>query len=318
MSALSYWSLDSGLQRWYSCCRCCCHCYCCCSLQYCFEILMQIIVLLCRVTYFLFQCLVMCFRLNFAKDPIVINTASATVRQMVNCVYERVIQVASFQNLLFFIYLMFFLDITKLVQCRFMMSFVLTMCYREVTYVVSHCAVSDISFIPHRLNPLCLGYFVFICQKKWFGRWERIYGNLELFAVIFSINDGNDFFKEDGLKGCEMPIVHQTVRVHAKAPPPTLRPCASDGYMLFHVSPIFFHAWFEKHRGWYDGYIFITPKYSFFFFLLLHLFFFTFFFLILLILMFSSLYFLDHTVFVGLGKQCWTVPFQDVRCLWSP
>uniref|UniRef100_A0A0R3RXV2 Protein MON2 homolog n=1 Tax=Elaeophora elaphi TaxID=1147741 RepID=A0A0R3RXV2_9BILA len=77
------------------------------------------------------KCLVMCFRLNFAKDPIVINTASATVRQMVNCVYERVIQ-------------------------------------------------------------------------------------------------------EDGLKGSEMPIVHQTVRVHAKAPPPTLRPCASDGYMLFH------------------------------------------------------------------------------------
>uniref|UniRef100_A0A0N5A8N7 Protein MON2 homolog n=1 Tax=Syphacia muris TaxID=451379 RepID=A0A0N5A8N7_9BILA len=37
------------------------------------------------------RCLVMCFRLNFAKDPIVINTASATVRQMVNCVYERVI-----------------------------------------------------------------------------------------------------------------------------------------------------------------------------------------------------------------------------------
>ncbi|KAL3981528.1 Guanine nucleotide exchange factor in Golgi transport N-terminal family protein [Acanthocheilonema viteae] len=77
------------------------------------------------------KCLVMCFRLNFAKDPIVINTASATVRQMVNCVYERVIQ-------------------------------------------------------------------------------------------------------EDGLEGCEMPIVHQTVRVHSKAPPPTLRPCASDGYMLFH------------------------------------------------------------------------------------
>ncbi|VDK63054.1 unnamed protein product [Onchocerca ochengi] len=77
------------------------------------------------------KCLVMCFRLNFAKDPIVINTASATVRQMVNCVYERVIQ-------------------------------------------------------------------------------------------------------EDGLKGCEMPIVHQTIRLHAKAPPPTLRPCASDGYMLFH------------------------------------------------------------------------------------
>ncbi|EFO21823.2 hypothetical protein LOAG_06662 [Loa loa] len=77
------------------------------------------------------KCLVMCFRLNFAKDPIVINTASATVRQMVNCVYERVIQ-------------------------------------------------------------------------------------------------------EDGLKGCEMPNVYQAVRVHAKASPPTLRPCASDGYMLFH------------------------------------------------------------------------------------
>lgn len=45
--------------------------------------------------YRFFQCLVMCFRLNFAKDPIVINTASATVRQMVNCVYERVIQVTS-------------------------------------------------------------------------------------------------------------------------------------------------------------------------------------------------------------------------------
>ncbi|VDM43273.1 unnamed protein product, partial [Toxocara canis] len=38
------------------------------------------------------KCLVMCFRLNFAKDPIVINTASATVRQMVSCVFERVVQ----------------------------------------------------------------------------------------------------------------------------------------------------------------------------------------------------------------------------------
>uniref|UniRef100_A0AAF5RVX0 Protein MON2 homolog n=2 Tax=Wuchereria bancrofti TaxID=6293 RepID=A0AAF5RVX0_WUCBA len=77
------------------------------------------------------KCLVMCFRLNFAKDPIVINTASATVRQMVNCVYERVIQ-------------------------------------------------------------------------------------------------------EDGLKGYDMSTIHQTVRIHAKAPPPALRPCALDGYMLFH------------------------------------------------------------------------------------
>ncbi|KAK6109530.1 Guanine nucleotide exchange factor in Golgi transport N-terminal family protein [Brugia pahangi] len=77
------------------------------------------------------KCLVMCFRLNFAKDPIVINTASATVRQMVNCVYERVIQ-------------------------------------------------------------------------------------------------------EDGLKGYDMPIIHHTARTHAKAPALTLRPCALDGYMLFH------------------------------------------------------------------------------------
>ncbi|VDK86370.1 unnamed protein product, partial [Litomosoides sigmodontis] len=77
------------------------------------------------------KCLVMCFRLNFAKDPIVINTASATVRQMVNCVYERVIQ-------------------------------------------------------------------------------------------------------EDGLRNSDTPIDHHTVRLHSKAPPPTLRPCASDGYMLFY------------------------------------------------------------------------------------
>uniref|UniRef100_A0A915KNN2 Uncharacterized protein n=1 Tax=Romanomermis culicivorax TaxID=13658 RepID=A0A915KNN2_ROMCU len=33
--------------------------------------------------------LVICFRLNFAKDPLVINTASATVRQLVAQVYER-------------------------------------------------------------------------------------------------------------------------------------------------------------------------------------------------------------------------------------
>uniref|UniRef100_F1KQN5 Monensin-resistant 2 n=1 Tax=Ascaris suum TaxID=6253 RepID=F1KQN5_ASCSU len=76
------------------------------------------------------KCLVMCFRLNFAKDPIVINTASATVRQMVNCVFERVIQ-------------------------------------------------------------------------------------------------------EDGMKSGELPIVHQTVKINVRAAPPTLRPCAADGYMLF-------------------------------------------------------------------------------------
>ncbi|VDN06425.1 unnamed protein product [Thelazia callipaeda] len=77
------------------------------------------------------KCLVMCFRLNFAKDPIVINTASATVRQLVSCVYERVVQ-------------------------------------------------------------------------------------------------------EDSWKNSEVTVSHQALRVNAKAPPPTLRPCASDSYMLFY------------------------------------------------------------------------------------
>lgn len=76
------------------------------------------------------KCLVMCFRLNFAKDTIVINTASATVRQMVSCVFERVIQ-------------------------------------------------------------------------------------------------------EDGMKSGDLPIVRQTVKINSRAAPPTLRPCAADGYMLF-------------------------------------------------------------------------------------
>ncbi|KFD50002.1 hypothetical protein M513_09095 [Trichuris suis] len=35
------------------------------------------------------KCLVICFRLNFAKDSTVINTASATVRQLVSQVFER-------------------------------------------------------------------------------------------------------------------------------------------------------------------------------------------------------------------------------------
>jgi hypothetical protein len=39
----------------------------------------------------LFQCLVICFRLHFAKDATVINTASASVRQLVNQVFERVV-----------------------------------------------------------------------------------------------------------------------------------------------------------------------------------------------------------------------------------
>uniref|UniRef100_A0A8R1EK54 Protein MON2 homolog n=2 Tax=Caenorhabditis japonica TaxID=281687 RepID=A0A8R1EK54_CAEJA len=38
------------------------------------------------------KCIVMCFRLHFAKDPIVINAASAAVRQLVSTVFERVIQ----------------------------------------------------------------------------------------------------------------------------------------------------------------------------------------------------------------------------------
>ncbi|KRZ71166.1 Protein MON2 -like protein [Trichinella papuae] len=35
------------------------------------------------------KCLVICFRLNFAKDPNVVNTASATVRQLVSHVFDR-------------------------------------------------------------------------------------------------------------------------------------------------------------------------------------------------------------------------------------
>nr|CDJ80890.1 Asparagine synthase domain containing protein [Haemonchus contortus] len=38
------------------------------------------------------KCIVMCFRMHFAKDPVVINAASAAVRQLVGCVLERVIQ----------------------------------------------------------------------------------------------------------------------------------------------------------------------------------------------------------------------------------
>ncbi|VDN51623.1 unnamed protein product [Dracunculus medinensis] len=40
------------------------------------------------------KCLVICFRLKFAKDHIVINTAMATVRHLVMSVFERVIQVS--------------------------------------------------------------------------------------------------------------------------------------------------------------------------------------------------------------------------------
>lgn len=35
--------------------------------------------------------MVLCFRLYFGKDPIVMNTAEATVKQLVSLVFERVI-----------------------------------------------------------------------------------------------------------------------------------------------------------------------------------------------------------------------------------
>lgn len=37
------------------------------------------------------QCLVLCFRLHFAKDATIGNTAGATVRQLVSLVFERVV-----------------------------------------------------------------------------------------------------------------------------------------------------------------------------------------------------------------------------------
>ena len=39
----------------------------------------------------LFQALVLCFRLHFTKDSTTINTAAATVRQLVSVVFERVV-----------------------------------------------------------------------------------------------------------------------------------------------------------------------------------------------------------------------------------
>lgn len=38
-----------------------------------------------------FQNLVLCFRLHFTKDSTTINTAGATVRQLVSLVFERVV-----------------------------------------------------------------------------------------------------------------------------------------------------------------------------------------------------------------------------------
>lgn len=39
----------------------------------------------------MFQNLVLCFRLHFTKDSTTVNTAGATVRQLVSLVFERVI-----------------------------------------------------------------------------------------------------------------------------------------------------------------------------------------------------------------------------------
>ncbi|CAD5226469.1 unnamed protein product [Bursaphelenchus xylophilus] len=75
------------------------------------------------------RCIVLSIKLNFSKDPSVINAANAAVRQLFSCVFERVIQ-------------------------------------------------------------------------------------------------------EDGMKGAEMTIVSEIVREHSSQAPPTLRPCAADGYML--------------------------------------------------------------------------------------
>ncbi|CAI5447431.1 unnamed protein product [Caenorhabditis angaria] len=76
------------------------------------------------------KCIVMCFRLHHAKDPIVINAASASIRQLVSTVFERVIQ-------------------------------------------------------------------------------------------------------EDGIFSTELQVIPPTGRVGSSAPPPTLRPCAADAFMLF-------------------------------------------------------------------------------------
>ncbi len=41
--------------------------------------------------FFSLKCLVLCFRLHFAKDATIGNTAGATVRQLVSLVFERVV-----------------------------------------------------------------------------------------------------------------------------------------------------------------------------------------------------------------------------------
>ena len=55
------------------------------------------------LSWIILQCIVICFRLHFAKDPIVINAASAAVRQVVSGVFERVIHVSRIPLTLLFV-----------------------------------------------------------------------------------------------------------------------------------------------------------------------------------------------------------------------
>ena len=43
------------------------------------------------IVEFSVQALVLCFRLHFTKDSTTINTAAATVRQLVSVVFDRVV-----------------------------------------------------------------------------------------------------------------------------------------------------------------------------------------------------------------------------------
>lgn len=59
----------------------------------CYDIKWMWNILFCYIlTLFInLQCLVLCFRLHFAKDTTIGNTAGATVRQLVSLVFERVV-----------------------------------------------------------------------------------------------------------------------------------------------------------------------------------------------------------------------------------
>lgn len=59
------------------------------------EVLQKIVFLTYLINHFemvfSLKCLVLCFRLHFAKDTTIGNTAGATVRQLVSLVFERVV-----------------------------------------------------------------------------------------------------------------------------------------------------------------------------------------------------------------------------------